>query len=37
MDTNEVLAWEDCWIAFKWDLKVEVWDTLEIFKVVQRK
>ncbi|MCK9272415.1 translation initiation factor IF-2 [Candidatus Gracilibacteria bacterium] len=37
MDTNEVLAGEDCGIAFKGDLKVEVGDTLEIFKVVQRK
>jgi len=36
MDVNEILEGE-FWIAFKWDVKLEVWDLLEFYKVVQRK
>lgn len=37
MDVHEIEAPSECWIAFKWDAKVEVWDLLEFYKVVQRK
>jgi translation initiation factor IF-2 len=36
-DVHEMLEKTECWIAFVWDIKVEVWDILEIFKIVQRK
>lgn len=36
MDVNEILEWE-FWIAFKWDTQLNVWDTLEFYKVVVRK
>lgn len=36
MDVVEVNEWE-FWIAFKWDATLAVWDTLEFYKVVQRK
>ena len=36
MEVNEILEWE-FWIAFKWDVKLEVWDALEFYKVVVRK
>ncbi|EKE26697.1 MAG: hypothetical protein ACD_4C00189G0003 [uncultured bacterium (gcode 4)] len=37
VDVNEIEEGNDCWIAFKWEVKIEVWDVLEIYKVVQRK
>ncbi len=36
-DVHEMLEKTECWIAFVWDVKIEVWDILEIFKIVQRK
>lgn len=36
MDVQEILEWE-FWIAFKWDVKLQEWDLLEFYKVVQRK
>ena len=37
VDVNEIEEGNDCWIAFKWEVKIEVGDVLEIYKVVQRK
>lgn len=36
MEVSEITEWE-FWIAFKWDVKIEIWDILEFYKVVQRK
>lgn len=38
IDTNEIEAWEECWINFKWDIeKIQEGDILEVYKIVQRK
>lgn len=36
VDVFEILDWE-FGISFKWDVKVEVWDILEFYKIIQRK
>lgn len=37
LDVNEALEGEECGINFKGDVKIEVGDTLEFYKMVQRK
>jgi hypothetical protein len=37
MDVNEINSGEDCGIAYKWDVKIEVGDIIEAYKTVQRK
>ena len=37
MDVNEMNVGEECGIAFKGDVKIEVGDVLEFYKTVQRK
>jgi translation initiation factor IF-2 len=37
LDVNEALEGEECGINFKWEAKIEVGDTLEFYKMVQRK
>ncbi len=36
MDVNEILEGE-FWISFKWEVKIEIWDKFEFYKIVQRK
>ncbi len=37
LDVIEALEGEECGINFKWEVKIEVGDTLEFYKMVQRK
>lgn len=37
LDVNEVEAGNDCGIHYKWEVKIEEWDIIEFYKMVQRK
>jgi hypothetical protein len=37
LDVHEIEAGEDCGISYKWDVKPEVGDTFEAYKLVIKK